>query len=211
MPVLIDDVKHLGEGSFEMTRCTFFVIEVTGAVHDWVTDLRARRVPFLLFGPTAALHRPGAQLRRFLDATQIDAQFSAIEEIEGLVVETASIWLPNFVVESALGGRLVVEAGVARGEVLRVRVPLFREALRFARDAIDAGSFVEACHALLADRAPGPRGRTEAVRHSPAESRAFRGWSRAQFQEAYANYLRQRVDGRGVLRWRDARGRAHDG
>jgi hypothetical protein len=190
-----------------MTRCTFFVIEAAGAVHDWVADLRARRVPFLLFGLTPVLHRPDSRRRRFRDPESIDALFLAIEEVEGLVVETASLWLPNFAVEAAFGRRLADEVGVARGEVLRIRSPLLQEALRFSRDAIDAETFVEATRARLEETAP----RTRVVRHSAAESRAFREWSRAQFQEAHANYRRQRVDGRGVLRWRDERGRAHEG
>jgi hypothetical protein len=51
IPVLIDDVKQYE--TFEMTRLSFFLIEVTTAVDDWVAILRERGIPFLLFGPSA--------------------------------------------------------------------------------------------------------------------------------------------------------------
>jgi hypothetical protein len=100
IPVLVDDrPKRLGD--FQMTRCTFFSIVATAAVDDWVAGLRADKVPFLLFGPFAVIHRPNLESARFTSPEQISRLFDHIDDVPGLVVENAHIWLPNFLLEAA--------------------------------------------------------------------------------------------------------------
>jgi hypothetical protein len=206
IPVLLDDVKHLD--NFTMTRFAFFTIEAATAIDDWVTLLRVRDIPFLLIGISSVIHRPDLEATRFTSPEQIDRLFNVIEEIEGLVCETAHIWLPNFLFEG--GDKWDLSLGLenspaTRGAVWRVSFGLFQNALRFRQEVISAARFSEACHALLTySKAP--------VTHSPKETAVFREWSIAQIDAARYNYEEQRKDpSRGVLNWLDESGQVRAG
>jgi len=206
IPVLIDDVKRLG--SFNMTRFTFFTIEATTAVDDWVALLRERGIPFLLLGVSPVIHRPDLKATRFTSPEQIDQLLNAIEDIEGLVVETAYIWLPNFLFE--IDGRWdplpsVEDSTAKRGVVWRVSFRLFQKALQFQREVISAVRFSEQCRELM--KSP-----VAPVTHSPDETVVFRTWSAAQLDAARSNYEQQREDlSRGVLPWLDEYGSVNPG
>jgi hypothetical protein len=206
IPALIDDVKRLAD--FNMTRLTFFTIETTTAVDDWVALLRERGVPFLLLGISPVIHRPNLEAARFGSTGQIDQLLNAIEEIEGLVVETAHIWVPNFVFEDSDRPDLSPsgeDAAVTRGAVWRLSFGLFQKALLFQREIIGAAGFSEQCRELMGSP-------TAPVTHSPEETRIFRDWSAAQIEEARQKYQKRREErGRRPLRWRDKRGRFRAG
>lgn len=191
VPVLLDDRKSLD--GFEMTRCTYFTIQATDrAVDDWVAELRRRELPFLLLGVTAVIHRPSLTQERFETPSDIDTLFDPIEELGGVVVETSHIWLPNYLLDR-------FEA--VRGDVLRLDFGLFRIALLFQREAITMDRLLSVC-----DEAH----RYSIVERSEDETRAFRLWSEEQFDQASANFQRQRADPElGVLDWRDADGVIH--
>lgn len=207
IPLLVDDLKRLDDGAFEMTRCTFFTVEVAGAVHDWVADLTRREIPFLLFGPAIVLHRPDTRRTRFTDPDSVTVLLDAVESAEGLLVETGHVWLPNFLLQSCLGEDCVRDPAACRGEVIRVRVPLFQVALRFLQGAIGTERFASGCRDLL----EGARPDEPLLEQSEEESAVFREWTRLQIDEARDNYDRQKEDGRGVLPWRDADGEVHAG
>jgi hypothetical protein len=208
IPVLVDDVKHLGD--FNMTRLTFFTIDATTAVVDCVSSLRERGVPFLLLGMSPVIHRPMLlSTTLFASSEHIDQLFNTIEDIEGLIVETAHIWLPNFLFE---GGRSEwklspsgEESGAIRGAVWRLSLPLFRVALLFQREVIGAVGFAKQCRELVESPvAP--------LEYSPQETTAFRLWSAAQIDAARKNYLEQRKDpNRQVLDYVDEQGRLRAG
>ena len=89
IPVIVDDrPKRLD--AFQMTRCTFFTIEATEAVDDWVAQLRVNDVPFLLLGVFAVIHRPDLEAARFSSPQQISSLFDKIEDTAGLVLRHAS-------------------------------------------------------------------------------------------------------------------------
>jgi hypothetical protein len=202
IPVLIDDVKQY-EG-FEMTRLSYFIIEATTAVDDWVAILRERKIPFLLFGPSAVIHRPNLDSVRFRAPDEIDLLFDEIESVEGLVVETAHIWLPNYLFETdrQWKPRSIDEDSTARrGTIYRIAFNLFQKALQFQREVISAGNFSEQCQAFMS------AGDT-VVAHSAEETRVFQKWSVDQFELARQNYVEQRSDPtRGVLPHLDKTGR----
>jgi hypothetical protein len=202
IPVLVDDVKHL-EG-FEMTRWTFFTIDATTAVEDWVALLRERGIPFLLLGVSPVIHRPSGPSTRFTSPDQIDQLFKAIEDIKGLVVETAHIWLPNFLFEGdgsawdlSPSGE---DSGGMRGAVWRLSLRLFGVALLYQREVISGAAFSSQCHEhMQSSAAP--------VKHSPEETTVFRVWSADQIEAARINYLQQREDpDRDVLEYVDESG-----
>lgn len=207
IPVLVDDVKHLED--FNMTRLTFFTIDATTAVDDWVALLRERGIPFLLLGLSPVIHRPIVAPTRFTSPGQIDELFKVIEDIEGLVVETAHIWLPNFLFEED-GGRWDLSpsgegSGAMRGAVWRVSLGLFGKALLFQREVISGASFARQCRELM-------KSSVAPVEHSPEETAVFRVWSTAQIDAARSNFAQQREDpSRGVLDYLDESGHARAG
>jgi hypothetical protein len=201
IPILIDDVKQLE--SFNMTRGTFFTIDANGMGDDWVAILRSRWVPFLLLGVTASLHRPDLFHEKFRSAASIDRLFGRIEEVEGLVVESEHIWLPNILfdphIEKYSPKRKPVP--LKRGAVWRVGFGLFQMALTFRDEVIEAGTYMERCRQLM------ELGQIE-VSYSQEETDAYHAWSVEQIEAARKNFLQQREDpSRGVLAYVDLDGR----
>lgn len=201
IPILVDDVKQLA--GFNMTRSSFFTIDASGMGDDWVAILRGQRVPFLILGVTTALHRPDLEKLLFHSASTIDHLFDQIEAVEGLVVESEYIWLPNFLFDPHSGqysaGRKPVQ--LERGAVWRIRFGLFQMALTFRQEVIAADTYVERCWQLIQS------GQIE-IGYSQEESESFRSWSDEQFAAARKNFLQQREDPqRGVLDYVDLDGR----
>ncbi|MGW8224860.1 MAG: hypothetical protein ACWGOY_03965 [Anaerolineales bacterium] len=200
IPILIDDIKQLQD--FNMTRGTFFTIDASGMGDDWVAMLRGQGVPFLILGVTNVLHRPDLKNLLFDSATQIDRLFDRIESVEGLVVESEYIWLPNILfdpqVDSYSAGQ--TPAHLQRGAVWRIGFGLFQTALTFRQEVIPADTYIERCRQFIHSA------QIEIV-YSPGESNAFRSWSGEQFEAAKVNFLQQRDDPqRGVLDYVDRYG-----
>lgn len=221
VPVLVDDrPKRLGD--FQMTRCTFFSVVATDAVDDWVARLRAERVPFLLMGLFAVIHRPDLESTRFSSPEQISALFDRVDDLPGLVVENAHIWLPNFVLEAGGGGGPAAAGGepaadgvkyadtadrdvVERGDLLRVSFPLFQRSLQFLNEVISAERFAEQVRELMESGEP-------LLAPSPEEAATFHAWSAEQIADARDNYFKQRDNpAQVVLRYRDEQGNVHEG
>jgi hypothetical protein len=191
IPVLVDreDLRQ-----FDMTRCTYFAAQATeNTTEDWIADLRERGLPFLLLGATAVLHRPSLQKVEFETSGDIDNLFDGIEKLWGVVVETAHVWLPKYLLE---------HFGLERGAVLRLSYPLFRGALQFQRETMSEVRFRSLCDLATPDD----------LSPSPTETLAFREWSARQIAAARANFERQRADAdREVLDWFDDDGVRHPG
>jgi hypothetical protein len=232
VPVLVDDrPKRLGD--FQMTRCTFFSVVATDAVDDWVARLRAEKVPFLLMGLFAVIHRPDLESARFTSPEQISALFDRIDDMEGLVVENAHIWLPNFLLEAVGSGgaessgesagaggkasaRPAEAAGdkagpggrrdvVDRGDLFRVSFPLFQRSLQFLGEVISAERFAEQVRELMEGGEP-------LLAPSPEEAATLHAWSAEQIDDARNNYFKQRDNpAQVVLPYRDEEGNIHEG
>jgi len=201
IPILVDDVKQLQ--GFNMTRGTFFTIDASGMGDDWVAILRGRGVPFLLLGETSSLHRPDLVREKFDSVTSIDRLFERIEEVEGLVVESEHIWLPNFLFDPHIGMYSTKEKPIPleRGAAWRVGFGLFQMALTFRQEVIEADTYMERCRQLI------KAGQIE-IGYSQEETEAFRAWSAEQIEAARKNFLQQREDpSRGVLAYVDRTGR----
>lgn len=201
IPILIDDVKQLE--TFNMTRGTFFAIDASGMGDDWVAILRSREVPFLLLGVTAPLHRPDLIHETFESAASIDNLFERIEEVEGLIVESEHIWLPNFLFDPHIWmySQKKKPQPLERGALWRVGFGLFQMALAFRQEVIEADTYMERCRQLI------ETGQIE-IGYSQEETDALHAWSAAQIEAARKNFLEQRVDpSRGVLAYvgRDGR------
>jgi hypothetical protein len=200
IPILLDDVKQLR--GFNMTRGTFFTIDASGMGDDWVAILRQQEVPFLILGVANVLHRPDLDNLLFDSMGLIDSLFDRIESVEGLVVESENIWLPNFLFEPHFGYYSVQDkpSELNRGAVWRIGFGLFQMALTFRQEVISTETYIERCWELIQP------GQIE-VGYSPEESAAFQAWSGAQYQAAKANFVEQRADPeRGVLDYIDRHG-----
>ena len=200
IPILVDDVKQLRD--FNMTRGSFFTIDPSGMGDDWVAILREREVPFLILGVTNVLHRPDMHNLLFDSAASIEHQFDQIEAVEGLVVESEFIWLPNFLFDPHIGYYSAKEKPVQleRGAVWRIGFGLFQMAVTFLQEVIPADTYQERCWQMIQS------GQVE-LGYSHEESDAFRTWSDMQFTEAREHFLEQRDDPkRGVLNYVDKSG-----
>ena len=197
IPILIDDIKQLQD--FNMTRGTFFTIDASGMGDDWVAMLRGQGVPFLILGITNVLHRPDLDDLLFASAGMIDRLFDQIEAVEGLVVESEYVWLPNFLFDPHMGYFSSQDKPdqLSRGAVWRIGFGLFQMALTFRQEVIPTETYLERCRQVLQP------GQIE-IGYSPEESAAFQAWSGEQYQAAKKNFVEQRADPeRGVLDYLD--------
>lgn len=200
IPILIDDIKQLQD--FNMTRGTFFTIDASGMGDDWVAMLRGQGVPFLILGITNVLHRPDLEYLFFTSTTLIDQLFDRIESVEGLLVESEFIWLPNILFDSQVSSHSAGQtpAQLQRGAVWRIGFGLFQTALTFRQEVIPADTYTERCRQLI-------QSAQIEIEFSPDESDTFRSWSDEQFEAAKVNFLQQRDDPqRGVLDYVDRYG-----
>ena len=158
-------------------------------------------------GISPVIYQPDGNSETFTSPASIDSLFDQIEKIEGLVVETSHIWLPNHLftnideeISSKTSGGLT-----DRGSVWRVGFNLFQMALQFQLEVISAEQYSTECREHVGDEG-------YQVAPSPDETEVFREWSSNQIEDARQNYLEQRADPeRGVLRYRDKRGQFHAG
>jgi len=203
VPALVDDVKTLG--SFTMTRCNYFTIEASHSVEDWVALLRDQGIPFLMVGSNPVLHRPSLKSHHFQAPDQIDQLFDAIEALPGLLVESASIWIPNHVFRSGkpdLKEELKQDETLRRGSVWRISYRLFQLAIQFRNEILTTGEFNEGLTELGGD----------AVQYSEEETEAFRRWSKAQIEEARDIYYKRKTEKTGpILDYVDKKGNVQQG
>lgn len=178
IPVLIDDVKTLDD--FNMTRCLFFTIDTSDLIDDWMEVRHKPDTPFLVIGHTPVVHRPNLSQELFNTSGQIDNFFDRIEQIPGLMIETAHIWLPTFLLE----GRDEVRK---RGAVWRVSFKLFTLALKFQLELIGIDNFSTQCQQLKEVE-------IDTSFYSSEETLAFQSWSAQQIAAAQLNYARQKED-----------------
>jgi hypothetical protein len=200
IPVLVDDVKQLRD--FNMTRGSFFAIDASGMGDDWVAILRQAEVPFMILGLTNVLHRPDVENLLFDTAASIEQLFDQIEAVEGLVVESEFIWLPNFLFDPHIGYYSTSHKPIQleRGAVWRIGFGLFQMAVTFLQEVIPADTYQERCWQMIQS------GQIE-IGYSHEESKTFRSWSEEQFKAARKHFLDQREDPqRGVLNYVDKRG-----
>jgi hypothetical protein len=164
--------------------------------------LREQGVPFLILGVTNVLHRPDLNDLLFTSPGSIERLFDQIEAMEGLVVESEFIWLPNFLFDPYSGfysaGRK--PAQLERGAVWRVGFGLFQMAVTFLQEVIPADTYQERCWQMIdSDQVE--------IGYSHLESEAFMGWSEDQYEEARKHFMEQRADPqRGVLNYIDKYG-----
>jgi hypothetical protein len=200
IPILLDDVKQLRD--FNMTRGSFFTIDASGMGDDWVAILRANEVPFMILGVTNVLHRPDMVSLLFNSDDSIEQLFDQIEGVDGLVVESEHIWLPNFLFDPYIGVYSAQEKPLQleRGAVWRIGFGLFQMAVTFLQEVIPADTYQERCWQMI-------HSAEVEVGYSHDETLAFRSWSARQFTQARQHFIEQREDPeRGVLDYMAANG-----
>lgn len=180
VPVFVDDVKNLP--GFEMARCAYFLIECEDPTPGLGLTLEDRSFPLLTVGLSAVVHRP-IDGGLFDSPEQIDALFDLIEREDALRVDSADIWLPNFLLR--YGGQRQ-----ERAQAYRLGLPLFSAAYQHWDGRLSEESYIERCRDLA-----------ELCRPSPAETEAFARWTSLQVERARENYAVQK-ERNEVLQWR---------
>jgi len=191
VPVLIDDQKKHLPG-FEMTRCVYLAIDYDGLEADWfVGQPLASRILLSEFAGIITAPEDGGL---FTSGEQIDRIFDHLErqgerDAFTWVIEFEDLWIPNWLVKSAIG-----EQDNPAGNVLRVGVELVRAALRFSREQISLDHYLEICQGL-----------EDPVSASPGETEVFKRWGTKEIVRA-ADVYKQNLKRQDVLRWRDDKG-----
>lgn len=195
VPVIIDARRDLGD--FRMTRCVYLAVDYDGLQADWlVGQPPASRI---LLAELAGVITAPEEGGLFTSKGQIERMFDEIEReaADGSfrwVIEFEDLWIPNRLIDEAIG-----EGENRPGTVLRVDADLIRAALRFAREQISLEHYRALCDAMASP-----------VRLSPGETRAFRAWGKEEIGKGKAEYERlARAD--KIRPWRDAEGHLYVG
>jgi len=121
-----------------------------------------------VLGLTGVICGPGLRSPMFRSPDEITALFEEVEANAALSIEIEDLWLP--VSWLSRGG--VPE----RGDVFRLRLPLFQAAYRFRIEDISQQEFLQTTEW------------TGSVSYSAEETEAFRAWAQGRIEDAVAAY-----------------------
>jgi hypothetical protein len=174
IPVILDAIRNFDD--VPMARCVYVAVETDDTSTGWSLDLARARIPFVMAGITAVLHRGIRGEERFDQPATIEALYRAIEAEPTLSIQTSDLWLP---VHTLAGSEEI--STLARGHVFRVGFPLFALARRFVAERLSQDDYLEAARNLAGTVAP-----------SPSETEAFRRWNEDQIAYARSVYPKSR-------------------
>ena len=177
VPVAIDSVKSIE--SFQMTRCTCFVIENSVPDPGWRLDLSGVDVNFLMLGLAGVITSPSGDEGYFDSPEKIDHLYDVIEADEVFFVDVNDIWLPNDLFHRR-------ERQPVRGDVFRVSCELFQFAYAISEEVQTHREFL-----MSLERS----GISWTLSYSKEESAALSAWNQQQIdvnrKEYHANADRQ--------------------
>jgi hypothetical protein len=167
VPVAVDAIRTVG--GVEMVRVTYFAVASEVPAPTWLIRPRlASEFSVEVLGLMGVICGPGPGIPRFDHPDQIAALFDEVEASPELSVEVEDLWIPL--------DWLARDHEPARGDIYRVRLPLFQAAYRFRTEGLSQEGFL---------------GGTEwegSTSYSPEETAAFRAWAEAQIEEARSIY-----------------------
>jgi hypothetical protein len=167
VPVAVDAIRTVG--GVEMARVTYFVVASEVPAPTWLIRPRfASEFSVEVLGLTGVICGPGPGIPRFSHPDQIAALFEEVEASLELSVEVEDLWIPL--------DWLAHDHEPARGDVYRVRLPLFQAAYRFRTEGLSQEGFV------------GGTAWEGSTSYSPEETAAFRAWAEARIEEARSIY-----------------------
>ncbi|HEX7320648.1 MAG TPA: hypothetical protein VF399_09895 [bacterium] len=178
IPIIVDDIKNYAD--FEMTRCTYFIIESDIPSPGWILGLGRFKFPFYLLGLSGIISIPLGVENRFNTSETIQSLFDEIESNTNLYVTVNDIWLPN---------SLFKRNYHKRGCVYRITTELFIKAYEYRYNRIHKEQFIENCREL--------RGR---FTYSDDETSSFTSWAQGIVKKAKNIYPKNREL---ALRWQE--------
>lgn len=190
IPVLVDDpAREAGGASIRSTdsfvRCVYLTVDASEPSSGWNLDRNKQRMPFfmlelsgIVFAPVREEVAPSGE---FLTQQDIESTIEFIEARQGLLVETARIYLPLGMVEA-----VVTNGEPASQDVLRVRQDLFTQARNHATGRTTTREFLRGLDPYDDDDA------NTRLRYSSQETEAFGHWS----VEQMIAIRRHQTDGR---------------
>ena len=165
VPLIVDDIKNYQD--FNMTRCSYFSIEVEETLPNiTLTINNLTTIPFLLMGLQGIIITVDQQGRRFSNADIIDKHFDSIEEL-GLDIDIETLWLPNFKFN---GYNHQIE------NVYRISGKLFSAAYQYSNSTLSKEEFIRLCEQM------------EDIIFSEDETIAFKVWAENQVNDSKANF-----------------------
>ena len=182
IPIIIDDIKKYE--NFEMSRCSYFSIEVDAPSPAWNINLQDNNtIPFHLLSMQGIITNYDEKGGIFKTAAQIEALFNRIESADAHMVDINDIWLPNFL----FGEQLQV------GNLFRISEALFTLAYQFRNSNLTKIVFLEECTAKLSE-----------ISYSLEESISFGEWAEQQISQAKDFYFQNQDM---ALKYDDDRGK----
>jgi hypothetical protein len=167
IPVSLDAVRNLD--GMDMARVTYFVIGSEVPEPTWqLRPARASEYSIEVLGLTGVICGPGLRSPMFRNADELTALFEEVEANKGLSIEIEDLWIPL----SWLSRGREPE----RGDVFRLRLPLFQAAYRFRIEDISQQEFLQATEW------------TGSVSYSAEETDAFRAWAQDRIADAVAAF-----------------------
>ena len=161
IPLLVDDRKDYP--NFQMTRLSYFCVECATPSPGWTLVLEQTRVPFLMMGLSGIITGP-PERDRFSSPDDIDAIFARIEADERFYVDINDLWIPNSCFR---------DSEPQRGDVIRIGLKLFEQALAFRGNSISMEVYIGRAHDFA-----------DLIEPSPEEAEAFSQWNIRQIERA---------------------------
>jgi hypothetical protein len=167
IPVSLDAVRDLdGVG---MARVTYFVIGSEVPEPTWqLRPARASEYSIEVLGLTGVICGPGLRSPMFRNPDEITALFEEVEANAGLSIEIEDLWIPM--------AWLSRGHEPERGDVFRLRLPLFQAAYRFRIEDISQQEFLQTTEWM------------GSVSYSAEETGAFRAWAQGRIDDAVAAF-----------------------
>jgi predicted acylesterase/phospholipase RssA len=167
IPVSLDAVRDLD--GVDMARVTYFVIGSEVPEPTWqLRPARASEYSIEVLGLTGVICGPGLRSPMFRNAEEIAGLFQEVEASAGLSIEIEDLWIPM--------AWLSRGHEPERGDVFRLRLPLFQAAYRFRIEDISQQEFVQTGEW------------TGSVSYSAEETGAFRAWAQGRIDDAVAAF-----------------------
>jgi hypothetical protein len=167
IPVSLDAVRDLD--GVDMARVTYFVIGSEVPEPTWqLRPARASEYSIEVLGLTGVICGPGLRSPMFRNADEITALFEEVEANAGLSIEIEDLWIPM--------AWLSRGNEPERGDVFRLRLPLFQAAYRFRTEDISQQEFLQTTDW------------TGSVSYSAEETGAFRAWAQGRIDDAVAAF-----------------------
>ena len=118
VPLAIDSVKS-GDG-FDMTRCSYLLIEAGDPDRIWTITSGNRQLPFAMISLSGIIFRPPSD-EQFTTPDLIEETYDFVEKELGLSISPSSVWLPN---------KLMPSPKLEEGTVLRAGWNMLALAMR---------------------------------------------------------------------------------